>query len=58
MMRRFGEHCDLMEKVGSYKAGKRCLYINNLAKVDLAVLEKLIMRSVTNMREKYPRGEI
>lgn len=37
---------DLMERLGKYKTGKGCLYINKLADVDLSVLRKLVARSV------------
>ena len=43
----------LMAKLGKYKTGKSCLYINKLADVDEKVLEKLIAGSVKYMRQKY-----
>lgn len=36
---------DLLEKLGKYKHGKSCLYINKLSDVDLDVLEELIARA-------------
>lgn len=33
---------ELMKKLGKYKTGVGCLYINKLADVDMAVLEKMI----------------
>jgi hypothetical protein len=39
-------HPDLAARLGKYKTGKGCLYINKLADVDLAVLEELIRRIV------------
>lgn len=36
------KHTALMEKLGKFKTGKGCLYINKLDDVDLKVLEKLI----------------
>lgn len=33
---------ELLDKLGKYKAGKGCLYINKLADVDIAVLKQLI----------------
>lgn len=44
----------LMKKLGKYKTGKSCLYINRLSDVDEKVLEKLITDSVKLMRKKYP----
>ena len=37
---------DLLKKLGKYKLGKSCLYINKLEDVDLKVLNELIARSV------------
>jgi hypothetical protein len=37
---------DLMKKLGKYKTGKGCLYINKLEDVDTKVLDKLITTSV------------
>jgi hypothetical protein len=39
-------HHRLVAKLGPYKAGKACLYINRLADVDLAVLGDLVKRSM------------
>lgn len=36
----------LLEKLGTYKTGKACLYIKKLEDVDLDVLERLIRKSV------------
>jgi len=44
----------LLAKLGKYKNGKSCLYINKLADVDLAVLEKLVVLSWDVMNERYP----
>ena len=43
----------LMKKLGKYKTGKSCLYINKLEDVDEKVLEKLIADSVELMRNRY-----
>jgi len=43
----------LMKKLGKYKTGKSCLYLNKLDDVDHAVLEKLIGDSVKVMRKRY-----
>lgn len=37
---------DLLKKLGKYKTGKGCLYINKLEDVDTKVLDKLITTSV------------
>ena len=35
----------LLKKLGKYKIGKVCLYINKLADVDLAVLEEILVEA-------------
>ena len=42
-----------VKKLGKYKTGKSCLYIKRLSDVDEKVLERLIDRSVRQMRKKY-----
>jgi len=49
----FEQFPSLMNKLGKYKTGKSCLYINKLDDVDEGVLEQLIERSVEVMRERY-----
>jgi hypothetical protein len=44
----------LLAKLGKYKNGKSCLYVNKLADVDLDVLEKLVVLSWDVMNERYP----
>jgi len=41
-----GFHRKLLEKLGKYKTGKGCLYINKLEEVDLKVLNELIATSI------------
>ncbi len=53
----FSQYDDLMGKLGKYKTGRSCLYINKLADVDLKVLEKMVSKSVAWMRKKYPGCE-
>ncbi len=50
----FSSFKPLMKKLGKYKTGKSCLYINKLEDVDEKVLQKLITDSVKLMRKKYP----
>ena len=49
----FDEFGALMKKLGKFKTGKSCLYINKLDDVDEKVLEQLITRSVKVMRKRY-----
>ncbi len=49
----FSQFDSLMKKLGKYKTGRSCLYINRLSDIDEKVLEQLINRSVKNMRKNY-----
>ena len=44
---------DELAVLGKHRMGKSCLYINKLADVDLAVLERMVERSVARMRAEY-----
>ena len=46
IMTGFDEYGDLLQKLGKYKTGKGCLYINQLADVKLNILEQLIRASI------------
>lgn len=47
----------LMAKLGKYKTGKSCLYINTVADIDLAVLRELVTESIHQMLKYYPARE-
>mgnify|MGYP001800137805 CR=1 FL=1 len=49
----FKEYEALLAKLGKYKTGSSCLYINSLRDVDSKVLSTLISLSVEHMRKKY-----
>jgi hypothetical protein len=49
----FDEFPELMGRLGKYKTGKSCLYLNKLDDVDQDVLEKLIGESIKVMRKRY-----
>lgn len=49
----FDRYDELMSRLGKYKTGKSCLYINKLADVDMAVLSELIKKSFQYMTDKY-----
>jgi hypothetical protein len=49
----FERYEKLMKKLGKYRTGKSCLYINKLEDVDLKVLKELISESVKYMKKKY-----
>jgi hypothetical protein len=41
-----GFDSDVLKRLGKYKTGKGCLYINKLEDVDTKVLDELITKSV------------
>jgi uncharacterized protein DUF1801 len=49
IMSGFPGHTDLMSRLGKHTTGKSCLYIKQLADVDMKVLEQLIERSVKSV---------
>ena len=51
IMAGFDHYDELMDRLGKYKTGKSCLYLNKLADVDPDVLTELVRRSVAHMRE-------
>lgn len=54
IMAGFDAYDALLEKLGKYKTGKSCLYVNKLEDVDLDALRELIRRSVEHMRATNP----
>ncbi|MEO1150147.1 MAG: DUF1801 domain-containing protein [Pseudomonadota bacterium] len=48
-----GEDEPLLKKLGKYKTGRACLYINKLADVDMTVLEKIIAKSFKRTNQTY-----
>ena len=49
----FGDYQDLLEGLGKHKTSVGCLYINKLADVDMAVLEKLITKTFAAMKAEH-----
>ena len=47
------EQESLLAKLGPHKMGKCCLYFKRLADLDRAVLEKLVARSIAEVRRLY-----
>jgi hypothetical protein len=51
----FPGKADLLQKLGKHKGGlKQCLYINKLADVDTAVLEKILRAGVVATKKTWP----
>ncbi len=49
----FDKYSDLLNKLGKYKTGKGCLYINKLDDVDISVLKELIKKSLKYVEENF-----
>lgn len=49
IMAGFDEYEALLGKLGKYKTGKSCLYINKIEEVDIEVLKKLVKQSADHM---------
>lgn len=47
----FGE---ILDRLGKWKKGKSCLYINKLQDIDLSVLEELIRAGVADLNKTWP----
>ncbi len=47
----FSRYEELLEKLGKYKIGKACLYINKLEDVDQDVLRELVSQSVEHIQQ-------
>ncbi|MCR3920983.1 MAG: DUF1801 domain-containing protein [Firmicutes bacterium] len=45
---------DLLQKLGKYKMGKGCIYINKVDDIDVEVLKALLRQSVRFLQETYP----
>lgn len=51
----FSDRSELLGKLGKYKLGKSCLYINKLSDVDEDILRMIIQSDWANMNAKYPK---
>ncbi len=51
----FERYAELMEKLGKYKTGKSCLYINKTEDIDLSTLKQLVKQSVTKLGGMAPK---
>ena len=53
IMSGFDAYDGLLSRLGKYKTGKSCLYINKLADVDLEALRELVRQSVDHVRAAH-----
>ncbi len=49
----FSDYGELLGRLGKYRTGKSCLYVNKLEDVDLKLLEELVRESVAEMKRRY-----
>lgn len=56
LMNGISSYEELLSKLGKYKTGKGCLYINKLEDVDLEVVKKLIKESFNKVIEQGSQG--
>ena len=54
LMSGFGDHDELLARLGKHSTGKSCLYVKRLDQIDLDVLEEMVVRSVEEVRRRYP----
>ena len=47
----FDRYPDIMGRLGKYKTGVSCLYVNKLADIDLGALRELVKSSYDDMKE-------
>ena len=45
---------EILSRIGKFKTGSSCFYINKLADINIDVLKELIQTSWDKMNEKYP----
>ena len=54
IMAGFEGYPELLKKLGKFKTGKACLYVNRLTDVDLPTLKELVKQSVKHMKATHP----
>lgn len=42
-----------LDRLGKHRIGKRCLYVNKLADIDLNVLEEIVLDGIAYMKTRY-----
>ena len=53
IMAGFGDYDELLTKLGKFKTGRACLYVNKIEDIHLPTLKKLIRASFRYMKKKY-----
>ena len=52
----FDRYPDIMDRLGKYKTGVSCLYVNKLADIDLGALRELVKSSYDDMKQANAAG--
>jgi hypothetical protein len=52
IMSGFSKYEEILSRLGKYKTGKSCLYINKIEDIDIVVLEELIVSSISYLNLK------
>jgi len=47
----FSKYSELLKKLGTFKTGKSCLYINKIEEIDIQTLKELIKQSVGYLKK-------
>ena len=55
MLAGFDRYEEWLSRLGRYRTGKACLYINKLEDVDIQVLRELVRQSVAHMKKTNAR---
>jgi hypothetical protein len=50
----FDNYDELLNKLGTFKKGKSCLYIDNLKDINMDILKEIITKSVKHVRKLFP----
>ena len=50
----YQEFGHILDRLGKYKLGKCCLYINKLADVDVAVVEEIVRAGLDDLAKRWP----
>ena len=49
----FSDYGEILGKLGKFRTGKSCLYVNKLDDLNIGLLEQLVRESVEEMKRRY-----
>lgn len=50
----YNDYSEILSRLGKYRMGKACLYVNKLSDIDLDVLEELIRAGLYDLNKQWP----